>query len=90
MPEYIDIRVPDSPRSDWSCSPPSLNPSTLALLDDFLSNKADEERRLQELMAEQEARQIAGLQPNGDLMEGAEEKPMMSVDEYRRAFREDW
>ncbi|KAF5355864.1 hypothetical protein D9756_004336 [Leucocoprinus leucothites] len=90
MPESIDIPALDSPRSDsLSGSPPTLNTATLALLDEFFSSKAEEERKFQQLMADQEARQIAGLQSDqGD--EGDEEKPMMSVDEYRAAFGEDW
>ncbi|KAJ3572312.1 hypothetical protein NP233_g3155 [Leucocoprinus birnbaumii] len=90
MSESIDIPTrSDSPSSDISGSPPALNAATLALLDQFLSNKAEEEQRFQQLMADQEARQIAGLQSDDDDAT-SNEKPMMSVDEYRAAFGEDW
>ncbi|KIY69124.1 hypothetical protein CYLTODRAFT_242898 [Cylindrobasidium torrendii FP15055 ss-10] len=63
-----------SPASDTSDSL-QLDPSTLALLDSFLASKSDAQQRYAEL--EQAAN-------------GHEEKPMMSVDEYRAAFGEDW
>lgn len=88
MLESIDIHIPESPRSDLAGSPPALNPATLALLDDFLSNKAEEERRFQRLIADREARQVAGLQMGGNT--GASHGNMVSVDEYRLAFGEDW
>ncbi|KAF9446783.1 hypothetical protein P691DRAFT_761334 [Macrolepiota fuliginosa MF-IS2] len=79
----------NSPRSDLSGSPPSLNPATLALLDDFLSSKAEEEQRFQQLMADREAGHVAGLQADGSTgIRG--EKDIMDVDEYRLAFSEDW
>lgn len=88
-------RAPPSPESTFSnlsSSPPKLDPNTLALLDSFFSNKADEERRFNEL-AEQAAAHVAGLALDPDLDADAEAetlKPMMSVDEYRLAFGEDW
>jgi hypothetical protein len=82
----IDIPAPASPLSDLSYSPLSLDPKTLALLDDFLSNKAEEERNFEQLKAENKLAHIS----NGDNNGPALEKPMMSVDEYRYAFREDW
>lgn len=65
-----------SPSSSRSSSPLCLDPSTLALLDSFLSSKAEEEERFAELSAS-----------NAD---GGDDKPMMSVDEYRLAFGENW
>jgi len=89
MPEAIDISVPDSPRSNFSGSPPVLNPATLALLDHFLTDKFDEEQRFQQLIVEQEASGIAGLQKSNGIPRSGE-KPMMNVDEYRSVFAEDW
>lgn len=86
MHDIIDIPIPDSPRSDFSGSPPSLNPATLALLDDFLSSKAEEERRFQQLMAERDMEGVTALQDTS----ATRDKAMMSVDEYRLAFGEDW
>ena len=47
--EFPELRDPPSPTSSCSSSPPTLDTSTLALLDDFLSTKAQEEARLNEL-----------------------------------------
>lgn len=85
------LDIPESPRSTCSSfsgisgSPPSLDPSTLALLDSFLSSKAEEEKRFNDL-AEQAAARVASLALNL----GEDDPPMMSVDEYRLAFGEDW
>ncbi|XP_006454853.1 hypothetical protein AGABI2DRAFT_198504 [Agaricus bisporus var. bisporus H97] len=86
MVSFIDIPTPDSPRSDLSHSPPSLDPNTLALLDEFLSNKAEEEQMFQQLKAEGDLAHTS----DGSFIRATVEKPMMSVDEYRRAFGEDW
>lgn len=72
-----------------SSSPPRLDLNTLALLDTFLSHKAEEERRFNDL-AEKAAAQVAGLALDPHTDGGEVEKPMMSVDEYRLAFGEDW
>lgn len=86
------LRIPESPRSTTSSfsglsgSPPSLDPNTLALLESFLSSKEEEERRFNEL-AEQAAARVAALALN---MHVEDDPPMMSVDEYRLAFGEDW
>lgn len=88
--------APESPQSSFSglsSSPPKLDLNTIALLDSFLSTKAEEERLFNEL-AEQAAARIAGLaldahaDEEGVVEEG--EKPMISVDEYRLVFGEDW
>jgi hypothetical protein len=86
MTSSIDIPAPASPLSDISYSPLSLDPTTLALLDDFLSNKVEEERNFQQLKAENDLAHFS----NGDFIGTALGKPMMNVDEYRRAFGEDW
>ena len=53
------MSAPGSPSSSRSSSPPlELDPATLAILGSFLSEKADEERRFQEL-AQSEAGQSA-------------------------------
>lgn len=96
------LYAPESPRSSFSAStstlsssPPKLDTNTLALLDSFLSSKAEEERRFNEL-AEQAAARVAKLALDLDIdaevedEEGEDVKPMMSVDEYRLAFGEDW
>ena len=91
--EFPELRDPPSPTSSCSSSPPTLDTSTLALLDDFLSTKAQEEVRLNEL-----ALATASLATSDDEAEDVDDsapatppKPrMMSVDEYQAAFGEDW
>ena len=91
--EFPELRDPPSPASSCSSSPPTLDTSTLALLDDFLSTKAQEEARLNEL-----ALATASLPTSDDDAEDVDDsapatppKPrMMSVDEYQAAFGEDW
>ena len=89
------MQFPESPRStrsffsDLSGSPPKLDPNTLALLDAFLNEKADEERRFNEIASERAAAQIAGLALEVDDRE-KEENPMVSVADFRLAFGEDW
>ncbi|KAF8972509.1 hypothetical protein BDZ97DRAFT_838359 [Flammula alnicola] len=87
------MRFPDSPRSsskfsDVSGSPPKLDPNTLALLDNYFTEKAEEERLFREIAAERAAALIAGLALEDDKPE--EEKPMVSVADFRLAFGEDW
>ncbi|KAF7340315.1 hypothetical protein MVEN_01950600 [Mycena venus] len=91
MSSAIDVPAsPQSGSSSLSGSPPTLDPSTLALLNSFIASKTDEERRFNEL-AEEAAARVAGLSLEGDGEdEGANDKPMMSVDEYRSVFSEDW
>ena len=81
--------------SDHSGSPPALNANTLALLDAFLSDKADQEQRFNELAAEQAAARIAGLALDNEYCHDEEhEEPTkpspISVAEFRLAFGEDW
>lgn len=92
----VQIRSPPSPlstASTLSSSPPTLDASTLALLDSFIASKTEEERRFNEL-AEQAAARVAGLALDFDDEDSeSPEKPdkkMLSVDEYRLAFGEDW
>ncbi|KAF5376889.1 hypothetical protein D9615_007220 [Tricholomella constricta] len=84
--------ISESPRSTssfsgFSGSPPKLASDTLALLESFLSAKADEDKRFNDL-AEQAAARVASLALNVRIEET--DPPMMSVDEYRLAFGEDW
>ncbi|KAH9478288.1 EEF1A lysine methyltransferase 1 [Psilocybe cubensis] len=75
--------------SDISGSPPRLDPSTLSLLDSFFSEKAEADRKFQELAAERAAAQVAGLALEEDI-ESDETKPMVSVSDFKLAFGEDW
>ena len=83
--------IPDSPRSiltGLSESPPRLDRATLDILDSFFASKAEEEKRFNDL-AEKAALRVAGLAQ--DLADEEQDNPpMMSVDEYRLAFGEDW
>lgn len=72
-----------------SGSPPKLDPSTLALLDSHFSQKAEEERLFRELEAERVAAHIAGLALEA-YNHQLEEKPMVSVADFKLAFGEDW
>ncbi|KAG6809063.1 hypothetical protein H0H93_016147, partial [Arthromyces matolae] len=88
----MENKIPRSPRSvspssSVSGSPPTLSSDTLALLQDFLTTRAEEEKRFNDL-ADQAAARAETLAVNGDLEES--DPPMMSVDEYRLAFGEDW
>lgn len=79
-----------SPASSASGSPPpQLDPTTLALLDSFYNERTAAEQKFQEL---EEAAHARLLKAQGG--EGAEQddeaKEMMSVDEFRSLFGEDW
>lgn len=75
-----------SSRSD---SPPlQLDPSTLAALSSFYDEQAEAERQFQELEKKAHERLVAA-QEGKDAGGGVEEK-MMSVDEFRKLFGEDW
>ncbi|KAG6868542.1 hypothetical protein C0993_001430, partial [Termitomyces sp. T159_Od127] len=85
-------RVSGSPRSvsatsSPSGSPPKLSSDTLALLQEFLTSRAEEEKRFNDL-AERAAARVASRDLDVDIEEP--DPPMMSVDEYRLAFGEDW
>jgi EEF1A lysine methyltransferase 1 len=69
----------DSPRSVSSdlSDIPVLDPSTLAVLDSFLSEKATEKALLDEIISNSYEPEVST-------------NSMMSVDEYRRVFGEDW
>jgi len=82
--------IPDSPRSISSglSESPRLDRTTLDILDSFFASKAEEEKRFNDL-AEKAAARVAGLAEHlAD--EEQDDPPMMSVDEYRLAFGEDW
>jgi len=81
----------DSPSSSISGSPPRLDPAVLDILNSFLAEKEEEERRFKVLEAEHDAARVAGI----DLTEDEDDintpnKPMVSVAEYKRIFAEDW
>jgi len=92
------MHFPESPRStssflsDLSSSPPKLDPNTLALLDSYFNEKAEEERRFNEIAAERAAAHIAGLalEAHEDEEKEGLVKPMLSVADFRLAFGEDW
>ncbi|KAJ3723861.1 putative N6-adenine methyltransferase-domain-containing protein [Lentinula raphanica] len=98
MSTALDINVPDSPRSvcssNLSGSPPTLDSSTLSILDSFLSSKLEEENFFNELSARAPATALAGLSIDDHSHEeeddDKEPQRMLSVDEYRIAFGEDW
>lgn len=74
----------ETPPANRSDSPlPSLDPSTLALLNSFLEGREDEERRFRELT---EDNRTAEPEEGDDEMI----KDMMSVENFRDIFREDW
>lgn len=80
-----------SPDSNLSESPPKLDPSVLALLNQFISERDEEERRFKALEAEHEAARIAGITgADPDDEENGSDKPMVSLAEYKKAFGEDW
>ncbi|KAL0578838.1 Protein-lysine N-methyltransferase efm5 [Marasmius crinis-equi] len=88
------LEEPESPRSTYSTlsgSPPALDPSTLSILNSFISSR-DQERALFNQLAEQTALTHGiGVEASPeDVNEEEIAKPMLSVDEYRVAFGEDW
>ncbi|GAA5887199.1 hypothetical protein JCM3774_000621 [Rhodotorula dairenensis] len=81
------MSAPGSPGSSRSSSPPlQLDPSTLAALSSFYDEQAEAERQFQELEKKAHDRLVAAQEgkPAG------EPEQMMSVDEFRRLFGEDW
>ncbi|GAA5953445.1 hypothetical protein JCM21900_005666 [Sporobolomyces salmonicolor] len=90
-----NVSAPDSPKSDRSSSPPpQLDPSTLALLNSFYQEQEQAEQQFRELEEKAHQRMLkAKLAEGGESAEGADEgEPdrMMSVDEFRALFGEDW
>ena len=85
-------QLPSRSSSASSCrsdSPPlRLDPSTLALLDAFLLDKAEEEKRFKALEEEANAAHFAAATRSEDAEE--KEPSMMSVAEYKAAFGENW
>jgi len=81
---------PSSSRSrSRSGSPPlALDPATLALLNNFYSERTRAEDEFAVLEAKAQARLEHAAGPGGDGDGPAEER--MSVDEFRRLFGEDW
>ncbi|GAA5915954.1 hypothetical protein JCM5296_002218 [Sporobolomyces johnsonii] len=97
-PRDLDISAPGSPKSDRSSSPPpQLDPSTLALLTSFYQEREQAEQQFRELEEKAHKRMLkAKMAEGGEAAEGAdegkegEEDRMMSVDEFRSLFGEDW
>ncbi|KAK4057472.1 Protein-lysine N-methyltransferase efm5 [Microbotryomycetes sp. JL221] len=87
--------------SDVSGSPPlQLDPSTLAILNSFLTEKTEAEEKFRKLEEQAHARlvkqQDADAQATmndssaADDDQGGAQEPMMSVEEFRTMFGEDW
>ena len=79
-----------SPDSNLSESPPKLDPNVLALLNQFITEREDEERRFKALEAEHVAATIAGAIGAGPDDEKGTDIPIVSLAEYKKAFGEDW
>lgn len=79
---------PCSPSTSLSESPEiRLAPSTIAMLDSFLAEKAEEERLFREL----ERQALDGeLEHNVNVEDVKQGNRGISVDEFRAAFSEDW
>ncbi|GAA6025822.1 hypothetical protein JCM8202_006254 [Rhodotorula sphaerocarpa] len=78
--------APGSPDSSRSASPPlQLDPSTLAVLSSFYDEQAEADRQFQELEKKAHERLVAAQEG-----QAAEPERMMSVDEFRKLFGEDW
>lgn len=85
------VASPDSAISQASGSPPlQLDPSTLALLDSFYNERDEAEKKFQELEEAAHARLLKAQAGEGADVEEEPEKAMMSVDEFRALFGEDW
>ncbi|TRM62433.1 putative N6-adenine methyltransferase-domain-containing protein [Schizophyllum amplum] len=86
LADFPELRDIPSPSSSGSSSP-ALDSNTLALLDDFFSAKAEEEQRFSDLVCA-----THDLDVDDDEHDRKPSAParMMSVDEYRIAFGEDW
>uniref|UniRef100_A0A0W0GCP7 Uncharacterized protein n=1 Tax=Moniliophthora roreri TaxID=221103 RepID=A0A0W0GCP7_MONRR len=87
------LEGPESPRSVYtslSCSPPMLDPGTQSILHSFLSER-DQERALFSQLTQQTIATRGFIDP-GEVLAGEDDEvpPMLSVDDYRVAFGEDW
>jgi hypothetical protein len=82
-------RSPSPTLSDTSDSPLQLDPQTLAVLDSFISSRADQELRFSKL-ARQASVQVAGLDLDRKVDDEENTNVMMDVDDFRAAFGEDW
>ena len=101
MSAPIDVPQPpatiSSSSSSPSGSPLALDPSTLALLGQFYQEKeqaeqefrALEEKAHERLMRAKEQDQDEKPQLQSEGKEGEEDK-MMTVDQFRKLFQEDW
>lgn len=92
----IPIKAPDSPLSTishLSGSPPTLDSATLALLDSFYLERDEAERNFQLIAERAAAKLVERRQVEEEEAETAnriEDLPMLSVDEFRATFGEDW
>lgn len=88
-PSQMLSRSPSPSRSSRSRSPSpplQLDPNTLALLNNFYSERTQVEEEFAALEAKAQAR----LDRAKDQADGGEAEERMSVDEFRRLFGEDW
>ncbi|GAA5954142.1 hypothetical protein JCM3765_005302 [Sporobolomyces pararoseus] len=99
------IKVPEQPRlsststsddeSGSSSPPPQLDPSTLALLNSFYQEREQQEQEFRELEEKAHKRllktqQESETQTTEGETEEEEEDKMMSIEEFRKLFQEDW
>lgn len=78
-----------SPCSSASGSPLQLDPSTLALLDQFYEQKTEAEEKFAK-MEEAAHKRLLAAQGGEEAEEDESEGKMISVDEFREMFGEDW
>lgn len=76
-----------TPRSDSDSSELHLGASTIAMLDSFLAQKAEEQRLFEHFEAQ--ALQLEGGSDDSDAAAGSN-KSGITVDEFKTAFTEDW
>lgn len=85
-----------SPSSDRSSSPLELDPSTLALLNNFYEERQDAEDKFKKLEEAAHARLLkaqSGTKTNASTNDGDDDNDvheMISVDDFREMFGEDW
>ncbi|KAK4052737.1 Protein-lysine N-methyltransferase efm5 [Microbotryomycetes sp. JL201] len=92
----------DDATSTGSGSPPlQLDPSTLAILNSFLTEKTEAEEKFRKLEEQAHARLVkqqgqsdkagdGAARENVESDDGGAQDPMMTVDEFRTMFGEDW